>query len=413
MLGVDLVCDVYSPSGYAAHARELIRALVPYVDLRLVDHKHGLENVALEPRDAELFTRLSQKSRRGQIRLELQTPEFFEPDPNALNVGFTHWETTRIPDSDRDGDARKNWVRQLNRMDAVFTSCELARRAFRDSGVRTPSFLIRGPIDVRAYHPHANELQIDGITHRGGNAIPRDERPPVLAMVAQWTRRKDIASFLETALSTFQRGETVILVKSWGPVRDDDPSGYVRDRVARILADLGDAGSRPEVVTLTEPLSEADMARLFSSIDIYVNTSRGEGLCLPLAQAMSSRCFPISCGFSAPADYVVDLDVDPHRGNGFLTDYTEVPASETSENPWYGGSQAWAQVDREHLASQLRRAVDLHSRDRATFDAVTARARATVVEGMSPEAIGPRVANLLAQAYREKFGSGRRLARTR
>ncbi len=412
MLGVDLVCDVYSPSGYAAHARELIRALVPYVDLRVVDRKHGVESVTLEPSDAELFARLERKTRRGQVRLELQTPEFFEPDPNALNVGFTHWETTRIPDTDRNGDARKNWVRQLNRMDAVFTSCELARRAFRESGVRTPSYTVRGPIDVRAYRPLADELHLEGITHREGRPVVREERPPVLAMVAQWTRRKDIPSFLETALATFKRGEVTILVKSWGPVRDADPAGYVRDRVARILAEFGDAASLPEVVVLTDPLPEAEMARLFSSIDVYVNTSRGEGLCLPLAQAMSSRCFPISCGFSAPADYVVDLDVDPHRGNGFLTDYTEVPASETSENPWYGAGQAWGQIDREHLASQMRRAVDLFSRDRARFDAVAERARATVLDAMSPETIGPRVAALLAQARREKFGAERRLVET-
>lgn len=408
---VDLVCDIASPSGYSAHAREVVRALEPVVDLRIVDSKHDRMTIDLPSEQSLLYKRLAAKTRHPKVRIQFETPEFFRPLPGVLNIGFTQWETTRIPDTDLNGEPRLNWVKQMNHMGMMWTSCQMARKAFIDSGVKVPVEVFNGPIDTTFYQPRLPELDLqDIVIDAAGQVIPREKRPPVVCMVAQWTMRKNIEAFLISLLARFKRNEICILLKTYGATIDPAQSKMVRDRVDGLIKAVGNPDT-PTVLVVTEKLTDEEMASLYSSVDIYVNTSRGEGFCMPLVQAMASECFPISCGFSAPHDYIrgplatsmsgIPLVVEGSHGmNGLLVNYTLAPAVGMAHIPWYRFDQSWGDIDREGLASAVKLALKLRKDFPETYGAIRKNARLTVVEKMSPAPIGQAMLKVLEEALR-------------
>jgi glycosyltransferase involved in cell wall biosynthesis len=405
---VDLVCDILSPSGYSAHARELVKALHPVVDLKIVESKHDRMSVQVSEDELRLYKDLARKTRAPQVRIQFETPEFFKPQEGVFNIGFTQWETTRIPDTDLKGEPRLNWVKQMNKMNAMWTSCHMAKKAFVDSGVTVPVDVVQGPIDTDFYRPRLPELDIrDIVIDREGNVIPREKRVPVVAMIAQWTMRKNIEAFLITMLSMFNAGEVIVLLKTYGSsMEDPDQVAMVRERVGALVKLVGNP-TPPQVSLITHKMTDAEIAALYSSIDIYVNTSRGEGFCMPLTQAMASECFPISCAFSAPADYIrgrlregyIDCERGRNSPNGLSVGYTLAPAVGMSYTPWYRHTQMWGDIDRKGLGDAVRWAIDLRAQKRGSYDSICRAARETVVSEMSTPQVGLRVLEILRKYF--------------
>jgi len=387
-LAVDLVCDIYSPSGYSNHAREIIRAIHGLVDLRIVDHKHDRISVQLDSMEAPLFRSLEEKTRKADVRIQFETPEFFQPVPDVVNIGFTEWETTRIPDTDYKGSERNNWVKQMNLMDGMLTSCASAAKAFVDTGVKVPICHFLGPVNTDMHSPAMPELAIEGLTvDSGGVFIPRDKRPLVVGMVAQWTLRKNIEDFLITLASRFKRDEIWILLKTYGSVMDQAHSKVIEKQASDILSWVKNPDA-PQVTLVTEKLSDAEMAQLYSVMDVYVSTSRGEGFCLPVAQAMSTGVIPVVCGFFAPGEYV------DHGINGYVLPYQLRPAVGMVHNPWYRADQSWADVDCMTLEQTLKKLIKLRNEppaiDRA-WDVMKAAARAAAQNKFSYDVTGQRM----------------------
>lgn len=361
-LNVDLVCDIFSPSGYSNHAREIINALIddPEIGLKLVESKHDSQTVAL-PKDVfDKYIELKSKQHHPDVVIQFETPEFFEPRTNCLNIGFTQWETNRIPDTDFNGDARLNWVKQMNRMGRMMSSSRSALAAFHISGVTTPSFYVPGPIDVDSYD--LDKLQELPIAHISvddrGNAISKEDRPPVFACVGQWNARKNIEDLIVTVLSFFKRGDFILLIKTYGSTMSSEQNNACINSIQR-LKEIVKNPNAPEIVVVTENLSDQNMKRLFKSVDYYINPSRGEGFCMPLAQAMAAGIPVISTDVTAPLDYV------EHEATGLLVPTSMEPAIHMPNNPWYRYNQLWGRFNMEAMASDIARCANgLFSPDR-------------------------------------------------
>lgn len=401
---VDLCIDLKSPSGYSAHGRELARALHPLVDLRIEDHKHDKRDVDFSPEDAQLFGHLADKQRPAKVRIQFETPEFFKPREGVINIGITQWETTKIINYDLGGDPRLNWTKQMNRMDGMWTSCAMAANAFVESGVTVPVNVLRGPMDTGLYRPGLEELYIAdlNVDAKTEEFIPREKRPIVIGMVAQWTIRKNIPALLVPILSRFDRDEVTILLKTYGSVIDDDGNN---ERVMAMIQDLRkmvDRESAPRIVLVLSKLTDEEMAQLYASMDIYVNTSRGEGFCMPLVQAMASEVFPVTCGFSAPKDYVHPYRMDGQAAedgsNGFLVNYTLEPAVGMRFTPWYRYDQDWANIDQADMVAKIRSAIILKREEPSVWNDIRTNARQTVVDTMSHRATGAWALTLIEEA---------------
>ena len=340
---VELVGDFFSPSGYSNHARQLVKALKDVCSLKIVDRKHDLETVVMDKDTILLMNSLARvEFGKPDVRIQFETPEFFDPVPGVYNIGFTQWETDRIPSTDKLNNARFNWVKQMNKMDAMWTSSRSAASAFIASGVRCQIHVVHGPVDTEMYRPDLPELPLYELNQRNGKFIPREERPAVVGCVGQWVYRKNINGFLETMFAGFDQDEVVILLKTYTDRMDGNQKNRCIDEIEGIRKRVGNPKA-PRVVLVTEKLTDEAMARLYASMDFYVNPSRGEGYCLPLAQAMACGVVAVSTAATAPLDYIED------GVNGFLVDVSIDRAVSPTPHPWIDYNQRWAVMNQSHL----------------------------------------------------------------
>lgn len=134
---------VYDPSGYGECARWFIAAL----------HQAGV-SVRVEPVCIDrtqpdlgaigpLCRSLETKRHRTDVKIINLTPEHFSrlTEPDCVNIGYTMFETTRIPDL---------WVDACNRMQGILVPCRWNREVFQRSGVRVPVRVAAPGVEIPA-----------------------------------------------------------------------------------------------------------------------------------------------------------------------------------------------------------------------------------------------------------------------
>lgn len=388
MIRIDLLTDIDSPSGYSNHARELVRSLAPICDLRIIDHKHDRMTVPIPKDLTAIVSHARSNERPADVRIQFETPEFYRPEPGCRNIGFVQWETTRIPDTDHNGDPRLNWVKQMNLMDEIWTSASQSIEAFKASGVTVPIHLVLGPIDTFLYTPQGADLPIKGLVVKDDCRIDKKDRPLTVGIVAQWTKRKNIEGSLIPLLARFKHDEIAIVIKTYlSDMRSQQQKQMIIDQLKNIRAAVNNPNA-PSINLIAEQMSDADMSCLYRTFDVVLNTSRGEGFHMPTAYGMACGAVPITCGFSATGDYV-------NSDNGYVIPYTLAPVVGMKHNPWYRSNQWWAEVDQHAVAELVRAAMKAKGNDlqlKAQASIKTAR------EFLSTDAVSRRLQKLLEVA---------------
>ena len=118
------------------------------------------------------------------------------------------------------------------------------------------------------------------------------------------------------------------------------------------------------VIVITDYLSDDDLLELFRATTFYVNTSRAEGACLPLQQALACSRPGIAPAHTAMADYMDDRV-------GFVI------ASQPEPTHWPHDPQRrietnWHRLDWSSLHDQFLRSAELAGADQRRYEAMAA-----------------------------------------
>jgi glycosyltransferase involved in cell wall biosynthesis len=159
-------------------------------------------------------------------------------------------------------------------------------------------------------------------------------------------RRKNHLDMLSAFILAFRdRPEVTLVIKAaTNPSREFRELAILREE----YRSLGLEGHRCRVVVVTEFLDDAQMRELLRASTYYVNTSRAEGACLPLQQALAAGRPAIAPGHTAMADYMDDTV-------GFVTRMTPEPTfwphdpERRLETTW--GRLAWSDLYAKFLES--------------------------------------------------------------
>jgi glycosyltransferase involved in cell wall biosynthesis len=116
-------------------------------------------------------------------------------------------------------------------------------------------------------------------------------------------RRKNEADLLTAFLIAFRdRSDATLVIKlATNPQREHHEVRLLR----QLYQGLG-LRHRCRVVVITDFLSDAEMSALMRVTTYYVNTSRAEGACLPLQQALAGGRPAVAPAHTAMADYLDD-----------------------------------------------------------------------------------------------------------
>jgi len=341
-------------SGYAVASHRYIRGLIeqdipltwtPMIPGSSWGSAFGYEPFTGTRTGRQEFDPVCNKSMAYDTVLIHLVPEYFPrwiaQEPGKRHIGYTTWETDKIPD---------HWPEILNRLDRVWVPSTWNKEVFEGSGVTVPIDVIPhilapapGP-DARVAHPLMSQVPPENY---------------VFYSVNVWSRRKALWLLLEAYWSAFQAHEPVSLVLKTS--RNDGTSRYGNKRfplsgLARTSRTYRKLEKRyphkPSTILIAEentPQPMIDM--LHHRCDCYVSLSRAEGWGLGAFDAVAAGNPVIMTGYGGQTDFLPK----EHAG---LVDYNLIPVADAMNKKSYSPDQRWGDPDIQQAGQLMRSAFE-------------------------------------------------------
>lgn len=341
---------------------------------------------------------------------------------DAVNVAFPFWEYPDIPSTNIGGEARNNWVRAAERLDLILTACEFTRQAFRRANVTTPIEVVPVPapaayfsappwrpgecvrLDCPVYLlPQARTLsRVGGLARKlaARAGIAARDRLPI--PYAARDRLQLSGVVYSTVLNPFDER------KNWREIISGFVHGLHDKSDAMFVVKLAASRSlsrealhnvlhfyqclrmrhQCQVAITAAYLSDKQMTDLARGSTYYVNASRAEGACLPLAAALAAGRPALAPAHSALAEYIDEsvAFVVPSRPRP-----TYWPI-----DPARRPSTVWHEITRDDLAEQFRISYEVARRDLPRYRSLAARGRRRMQALAGEESVWRRLSAALA-----------------
>lgn len=162
-------------------------------------------------------------------------------------------------------------------------------------------------------------------------------------------------------------------------------------RLQFLLQRIGPTACR--VVAAHGFLPDQDYADLMAASTYYLNTSHGEGLCLPMMEFMSAGVPVVAPHHTAMQDYLSAANSFAVAAHRQPTVWPNDPAARVRTSYW--------RLDWADLVRQLRASRDLVLTDRRAYDAMAVAARATQAEFSSDARVASSLSQFLAEVSDE------------
>jgi glycosyltransferase involved in cell wall biosynthesis len=218
-----------------------------------------------------------------------------------------------------------SWAAILLNMDSVFFISELGKQEAIKAGLTKAEHLIVG-VDTVFWHPAtlAEKSQL-----RKGLGIGDDEF--VVLTVADNQERKNLWAGMESIQKL--KTKTDIKIRYILVTRPDSPVGWK-------LNDLSiEMGLTKELMLFNRGLPAQDLWGLYVVADVYLSTSKAEGLGMPVLEA-------VACGIPCVATDTGALHELLDKGRGYL-----IPPAYSFRDVW--GNSKRDMIDTEQAAVQL------------------------------------------------------------
>lgn len=184
----------------------------------------------------------------------------------------------------------QSWIAQLMNLDFVFFISELGKQTALKAGLTKVDHLKIG-VNQEIFKP-ADNVEIRKVRADLG---VKDEF--VILTVADNQERKNIWAEFEIVSNLKKAGKKVkfILV-----TREGSPVGYkLRDFAI-------DYDINKELVVIERGISQTELRNLYISSDIYLSTSKSEGLGIPILEAMACGLPVVACDTGAIHELLMD-----------------------------------------------------------------------------------------------------------
>jgi glycosyltransferase involved in cell wall biosynthesis len=240
----------------------------------------------------------------------------FDTVRKGYRVGFTMLETTGVP---------KQWVKQINRVDEVWTPSPFNAWTFQRSGVKKPICVMPLGVDTNYFNP-----RITG--------YPLNDQFTFLS-IFEWGERKAPEILLKAFNQAFNVTDPVILICKF---TNHDPTVDVNAQIESM--NLDPEGGRV-VFSVNQNVPYYQLGQLYNSADCFVLPTRGEGWGMPLLEAMACGLPVIAPFWSAQQFFMTDANSYPLQ--------VEKLVHAEAKCPYYKGFK-WVEPDTGHLKRLFR-----------------------------------------------------------
>jgi FkbM family methyltransferase len=151
--------------------------------------------------------------------------------------------------------------------------------------------------------------------------------------------RKNIPNLLKYFLETFNSNDNVKLVIK-----------TISDKTKELHDILEQYEDKPEVIIITDYLSESDLESIMKNIDCYICLSHMEGFCIPIINALkwNKKVIALNTEISGYVDFLTNE-------NAYLVKCSRIPIDKQFESLLIWGEESeWEEPDYEHYKSLLK-----------------------------------------------------------
>jgi len=332
-------------SGFATASRNFLNALVvasqdPKMDLTITGRalRYDMPDPGAEFRPEPWLSKLLQASLQDVDCLIQATTCNIEavPKPGILNALYTFFELDRIPGP---------WIDKANEFDFIIVPCQYNGQMLVRCGITKPIFIIQPPTDLSRYDTFMKPVADPELPDLSGKTI--------FYNICQLSGKKGIDSLLRAYYAAFadMPEEVVLVLKTYINMgfRGNDLK-TVKDFIQRVKQGCNiPAEKLPPVLPIVNIFSDNQIRGLHTKCDVYVNSSRAEGFCLPAFDALGFGKTLISNNFGGMAEYVTK-DTALIYG-GCISNVYDQPHPE----PFlYSGLSRWFEPSTAHMADAMR-----------------------------------------------------------
>lgn len=259
---------------------------------------------------------------------------FFQKD--TRNILSFFWESDRIC---------QNWVSVANNglTSEVWTPCQSNYDALINSGITKPVYIVPQFIDTTIIKKDIAENILPIIGNKDAYRF---------YSIFQWSERKNPEGLLRAYYNEFTAADNVMFViKTYGPSPFADRR-RIKETILKIKDD-SDNNNPPPVFYLGELLTSEQVDSIAPQCHCYVHAGRGEGLNIPLVNAMAYKQQVITTKLGGIVDWMDD-------GSAYIIPHTleDIDTTKQAWGAFYQSTppQKWGRIEDKDIQVAMRKA---------------------------------------------------------
>lgn len=259
--------------------------------------------------------------------------EFRKINKNKLKVGYTVWETDKLP---------KNWVNHINdEVHEVWCPSLYNMKVFKDSGVIIPIKVVPH-IFLKKQLIDKSKIELYSVD---GQLLKNDDIYTFYT-IGEFNTRKGIDDTIKVFCETFTRNDAVrLIIKTHYKNYNPSNRQYCMDKINAIIKQYPNP---PKIYCILDNVSESDILGIHSLGDCYISLTKSEGFGMTIFDAFNYGKQIITTGYSGHMDF---LSNDYNGLVKFKLDYVRNMKT-FSEN--YSEDTLWAYPDLDHVSELMK-----------------------------------------------------------
>ena len=338
-LKIEWCGEILADIGYGVQARAILRPLIQGgADVKIIPAEDYVpESRRIKDPFWLACIEASKTKPDMPIRVNFSIPPQYRPRPGAINIGYTMWETTRLPNE---------WLPIMRSMNHLFVQSESVVDYYT---VNSPLFQEGTPNPkVSVVRPTFEDPS------NVGNKLHINEIPDnVIKFMfsSNWVPRKNHADLI-TAFTAALGGveDAALILKCW-PMDDSVTNKRNIEGGIRHYTDRLRGLPRAKIHLIYDLMSSQAMQGLIRNCDVYVSASRAEGFDSATVAAMAMEKLVIGIPFGIKRDYLTSTCSLP-------VEYSLEPIIDSAA-PGYDPYQSWARPNMESLIYNIRLAYEM------------------------------------------------------
>lgn len=257
-------------------------------------------------------------------------PSFAEPHDAKYSILYTTIESSSVP---------KQFIKNCDHYNEVWVTSDFSKNTLLSAGLQKPIYVIPNSVDSNRYNENTKPHTF----------IPALKEFKFISVLS-WTYRKGFDVLLQAYLKEFSANDPVsLLLITPYTFSPDGKRKFETDNSIRQQIETHTETSHAHIARCGFNVPEDEMPRIYKACDAFVLPTRGEGFCLPIAEASLCGLPIITTNYSGHTMFV-------KHDNAYLVEIDKLsPLADGQTNVHYWDNEVFPDLLDDSVIDGFRR----------------------------------------------------------